>query len=284
MPGSKTFTSTKSNELLEYDLINEIKSINDSNLQKVCSKITIEFFKLLFSFAITSVLSISKNIFHHLTNSEDAYNLLLMLYDAMKVFIIFLLSYIFIHYLGKFLTSLFNLVFNERILNAKKDNYKRMFYSRTYNMIMLGISFENKSNHYKNNFAEEIKSKTYNEIVKDSNYIDLIVMYLSQSIYYFEVAETDLCKIIPVRMSGKKEKVNLNYINHICISNLKLDLNSSINSLCRLSNLIIFLLNQTNLDNPSFSDILDAFNNKAKKLLKDYRDHYKRVTEFEEQL
>lgn len=277
MPGSKTFTSTKSNEWLEFDLVQELRKMNESYFKKFCLKIMVEFFRVIFSAAITSVISISTTISDDIKDAAIENNLWLMLKDTLLILGIFIGCYLLVYFLGKAASFLFNLFFNNRLLKKNKEKYKRFFYRRTYNMIMLGISFENKSSYYINLFSSDIDNKSYDEIIISSNSLDLIIMYLSQAIYYFDTAERELYDIIPNSMSGKKEKRNIEFLHYIGISNMRLDINSSINSLCRLLQSAENLNGRENLKNDEFTANMIVITKKTNDLLGKYRTHFTRI-------
>jgi len=275
MPGTKTFTSIKSNEWLEFNLVQELRKMNEN--QNYSLKIVAEFFRLIFSAAITSVIFLSTNILETFKDAAGANNLWLMIKDATLVLGLFVGFYFIVFWLGKAVSFLFDLFFNNRLLKKNKEKYRRFFYSRTYNMIMLGMSFENKSRYYSNEFSGDISKKSYDEIIKSSHSLDLVIMYLSQAIYYFDTAERELNDIIPNSMSGKKEEKNVEFLNYIGVSNMRLGINASINSLCRLHQSALYLASLSNLKSDEFTDNIVEIIKNTNDLLGRYRLHFVRM-------
>ena len=57
MPGSKTFTSHKGNELLKNELIETLHTINDDNARKIKHTVTWEMLKAVSSGIIVKVIT-----------------------------------------------------------------------------------------------------------------------------------------------------------------------------------------------------------------------------------
>ena len=221
MPGSKTYTTNKVNELLEYDFFNGINDLEKHTIKGVSRTVFGEIIKICLSLLLTTGISILT-----LPNQDNDANLYFNLSVITSCTVAFIVFYAFINgmlVIGKWL---FDALFNKRLVSAEKQKGYLLFHKKIVNHIYLGISFENKYNVY-------IAQATGG--VNDLNF-DLASNYLSQSVYYFKIALGDINDLIPpnTKKKGFREKKNAEFLDYIGFPLLNLSLISAQRSLNRL--------------------------------------------------
>lgn len=200
MPGSKTYTTNKVNELLEFDFFEGINEIEKNRSKNISSAISEEIIKICISLYVSTYTG----VFSSTENAADSvYNLKVM----SKCILIFVIIYIVATVSWKVLKWIFDAIFNKRLLLGEKKKAYISFHKRIINHIYLGISFENKYNEY--------ITKTSNR--KNDLNLDLASNYLSQSVHYFKVAKSELFELIPTKAgrSAFREKLNAKYLDYI---------------------------------------------------------------------
>ena len=220
MPGSKTYTSNKVNELLESEFLTSINGLEKSRIKNISKIFFEETLKVILSLLVTTIIGAYSNI----TNKETGdleYNLKIIAIGLA----IFLGAYLLLNGLHLIAKWLFHAVFNKRILRSEKKKAFWTFHKRIINHIYLGISFENKYNEY-------LRHSSENE--NDLNF-DLAMNYLSQAVHYFEIAENELDDLIPDTVSSNKRPIkDANFLAHVGYPLLNVSLVSAQRSLNRL--------------------------------------------------
>lgn len=222
MPGSKTYTSNKVNELLEHDFLAGINDMEKHRLKGVSFSIFKEVLKLCLSLFFTTLMSMLT-----LSTKEENQSDLIFSLEVISIFTaVFIGFYILTHiifFIGKWV---FAALFNKRIFPAEKKKAYLIFHKKIVNHIYLGISFENKYNLYISNATNKI----------DDLNLDLASNYLSQSVHYFKIALTDIQDLIPPYIKGKdfREKMNAEFLDYIGFPLINVSLASAQRSLNRL--------------------------------------------------
>lgn len=229
MPGSKTYTSNKINELLEMEFLDGVSKMEKHSAKKLSSTYFLEVLKISLSLLI-SVMVECFSLKEGLTATEQIVEPTNNLIAKMEMIIfmvsIFVLSYLIIHLLVVVGKWLFSAIFNKRILPSEKTKAYVDFHKKIINHIYLGISFENKYNVY---MSVESDQKT--EIV-----VDLAANYLSQATHYFKLAKDELSELIPteVKRGSYLDQRNAKYLDHIGYPIVNIALISGQRSLRRL--------------------------------------------------
>ena len=229
MPGSKTYTSNKINELLEMEFLDGVSKIEKQSAKKLSNTFFLEVLKIGLSSLITAIVEYF-SLKGVLVPKEPAAEPVdeLMVQTEMIVFMIavFVLSYLLIHLLVVVGKWLFGAIFNKRILPSEKAKAYVDFHKKIVNHIYLGISFENKYSVYIS-LAETQK----NEIS-----FDLAANYLSQAVYYFKLAKDELSELIPTeaKRNSYLDRRNAKYLDCIGFPIINIALISGQRSLRRL--------------------------------------------------
>lgn len=230
MPGSKTYTSNKVNELFEIEMRESAQLVEDKKGKNIASTIFWEVLKITASILGTTYYNYrfmlpEKEISDTIPYYEQ---LQLLLYHILG----FIVLYILLTGLCKSSRWLIEIFFSKRVFpSVKKQSYDR-FHKKILNYIYLGVSFENKFNVY---LMHHLKSESSLNYTTD---LDLAINYLSQSIYYFVKAYSGIDDIIPQRIkpNGRKEMANAKFLKYIGYSHLLISFASAHNSLTRLAN------------------------------------------------
>lgn len=233
MPGSKTYTSNKVNELLEHDFFDGINDIEKNKLKGFSKAVCTEILKICLSLLVTSLISLFT-----LPAQDSEANLLFnfkIISICTAVFIgVYLLTNI-IFWIGKWVLDA---IFNKRLLTSEKKKSYLMFHKKIVNHIYLGISFENKYNVYISTASNKI----------DDLNLDLASNYLSQAVHYFKIALDEIQDLIPpdVKKDGWREKKNAEFLDYIGFPLLNVSFVSAQRSLNRLLATEIQIKNLTN--------------------------------------
>lgn len=219
MPGSKTYTSNKVNELLEAEFIDSINDLEKQRIKSVSTTLFWEIIKVSVSLLVTTLINLL--ILPAKENSEGSWEELKIIAICISVFI---LIYLIINGLAIVAKWLFDALFNKRLFFAEKKKGYLVFHKKIVNHIYLGISFENKYNTY--------ISKASNQA--DDLNLDLATNYLSQSVHYFKIAKEELQELIPEKNSGVLEKRNAEFLDFIGFPLMNVSLISGQRSLNRL--------------------------------------------------
>ncbi len=220
MPGSKTYTSNKVNELLESEFLTSINGMEKGRIKSLSKLFFEETIKVILSLLVTTIIGVFSNI-----ADEEAGNLEYNLKIIAIGLAIFLGAYLLLNGLHWVVRWLFHAVFNKRILRSEKKKAFWKFHKQIINHIYLGISFENKYNEY-------LRHSSENE--NDLNF-DLAMNYLSQAVHYFEIAENELDDLIPDTVSSNKKPIkDANFLAHVGYPLLNVSLVSAQRSLNRL--------------------------------------------------
>ncbi len=232
MPGSKTYTSNKVNELLEAEFLEGMNDFEKVKMRGFSKTVFWEVIKISLSLLIANLiqlLTLTKNsadVFGNTANLNDTLNLA----EELKVIITCLALFIFIYFvlsmLAKGIIWVYDAIFNLRGLSSEKKKAYWIFHKKIINHIYLGISFENKYNHY-----IQRASKAENDL----NF-DLSMHYLSQSVHYFEIAQNELKDLIPKEVTNKKKESpkNAEYLAYVGYPLICVTLVSAQRSLNRL--------------------------------------------------
>lgn len=277
MPGSKTFTSIKSHELFEYNLIRDMEAISNDSINKFCKKIVVEFFKLIFSASITTIISSGTELFLKLKNASDITDMLLYAANILGVFIC---AYFILQLLIYLIKSISNLFFNNRRFKRVQKRDKRKFDLYIANTIMSGVSFENKLRYYYNEFLKEISNNPFEIVVSSCHALDLIMGYLLGCVEALEQSDNDLKKLLPERMSGLREKANKCYMEYIGTDAILSYINISLHTLKRLRSSIEKINSLPNLKHDEFNLLLNRRLVQTDKLIGHYDTHKCRALEF----
>lgn len=219
MPGSKTYTANKVNELYEIEVHDTLHAMEHKH--GLVSNAFWEVLKISLSVLLTAIVSVSS------TSGVDGTGIDMLIYYTIS----FIILYVVLTALFKLLRLLIEILFSARIFPSVKKEYYNLFHKRTLNYIYLGISFENKYSSYLEKCAKE---DYVNNPCSDT---DLIINYLSQSVYYFFLAQEEFDKVIPKRtQSERKEKLNKKFLEYIGFPYLTISLASAKNALERLVN------------------------------------------------
>lgn len=221
MPGSKTYTSNKINELLEHDFLDGVSDLEKHGLKGISSTIFLEILKIGLSLIFTTWVSILT-----LPDGSNPNDLLFNLKIIAICIIVFIIFYLLVNLI--FITGrwLFDALFNLRRFSSQKEKASLDFHKKIVNHIYLGISFENKYNEY-------ISRSTNKE---NDLMLDLSLNYLSQSVHYFKIASEEINKYIPsdAKRKGMRERKNAEFLNYIGFPLLNISLISAQRSLKRL--------------------------------------------------
>lgn len=238
MPGSKTYTSNKVNELLEFDFFEGISEIEKNRSKGISSVISEEIIKICISLYFTTFTG----IFSTTENTVDSVSNLKLMSQCILLFAV---VYISATVAWKIFKWILDAIFNKRLLIGEKKKAYVSFHKRIINHIYLGISFENKYNEY----------LTKSQNGENDLCLDLASNYLSQSVHYFRVAKNELFELIPTK-SGKcgfREKLNASFLDYVGYPLILISLITAQRSLNRLLN------SKTAIDN--FKNKLDSKNN-----------------------
>lgn len=220
MPGSKTYTSNKVNELIEEEFIDGINNLEKQHSKSISNTVFWEITKVSISILATTLINL-------LLASQNGYST--PSWSDLRIIssciIIFIVMYFIVNGLAIAFKWLFDAIFNKRLLSSEKKRGYLIFHKRIVNHIYLGISFENKFNMY----ISKASSK------EDDLNLDLATNYMSQSAYYFKIAKEELIELIPERSSGILEKRNADFLNFIGFPTLNISLISAQRSLNRLN-------------------------------------------------
>lgn len=234
MPGSKTYTSNKINELLESEFLGDFLELEKHNAKTVSNAFFGEVLKISLSLLIAAVVKLFDAKAALSSAPVTAATSLSAaptdeVYTIIYLCAVFMLSYFLIHCIiigGKWL---FDSVFNKRILASQKAKAYITFHKKVENYIYLGISFENKYNSY-------ISRRNF---LKKEIFCDLAANYLSQSAHYFELAKDELYKLIPEKVEKRNksfDQKNAQYLYFIGFPSIIIALVSAQRSLNRLLN------------------------------------------------
>lgn len=229
MPGSKTYTSNKINELLEMEFIDVVSEMEKHSAKKLTNAFFGEVLKISLSLLAsvgTEYLSLKKTSTPAKPAVEPMGELIVGMETIISLIIVFILSYLLINLLARVVKWVFSAVFNKRILPSEKAKAYADFHKKIINHIYLGISFENKYNAY-----VSMVSKQKNDI----NF-DLAANYLSQAVHYFRFAKDELSELIPsqVKSGSYLDRRNAMYIDYIGFPIINIALISGQRSLMRL--------------------------------------------------
>lgn len=229
MPGSKTYTSNKINELLEMEFLDVVSEMEKQSARKLTNAFFGEVLKISLSL-LASVGIEYLSLKETSTSAKPAVGsmgeLIVEMETIISLILVFILSYLLINLLvfaGKWI---FSAVFNKRILPSEKSKSYADFHKKIINHIYLGISFENKYNVY-----VSMASKQKNDI----NF-DLAANYLSQAVHYFRLAKDELSDLIPsqVKRGSYLDRRNAMYLDYIGFPIINIALISGQRSLMRL--------------------------------------------------
>lgn len=229
MPGSKTYTSNKINELLEMEFLDVVSEMEKHSARKLTNAFFGEVLKISLSL-LASVGIEYLSLKETSTSAKPAVGsmgeLIVEMDTIISLILVFILSYLLINLLvfaGKWI---FSAVFNKRILPSEKSKSYADFHKKIINHIYLGISFENKFNVY-----VSMASKQKNDI----NF-DLAANYLSQAVHYFRLAKDELSDLIPsqVKRGSYLDRRNAMYIDYIGFPIINIALISGQRSIMRL--------------------------------------------------
>lgn len=229
MPGSKTYTSNKINELLEMEFLNGVSKMEKHSAQKLSNTFFLEVLKISLSLLISVVVecfSLKEGLTATKQSVDQMDELIVKMETIIFMIVVFVLSYLLIHLLVVVGKWLFSAVFNKRILPSEKVKAYVDFHKKIINHIYLGISFENKYNVY---IFPEGNQKT--EII-----VDLAVNYLSQAVHYFKLAKDELSELIPneVKRNSYLDRRNARYLDYVGFPIINIALISGQRSLRRL--------------------------------------------------
>lgn len=219
MPGSKTYTANKVNELFEVEFINDIGTMEKQRLSGISFKLFLEVIKICISLFVTTL--INRSI---LPNGDEPISLYDLMLIISKYILVFILAYVIVYGLAIVGKWFFNAFFNKRLLCSEKKKAYLNFHKKIVNHIYLAISFENKYNMYITLSGEQSNSLN----------LDLAAIYLSQSVHYFKIAYEELCELVPPKRKGKAEKRNASFMDYMGYPLVNVSLISGQRSLERL--------------------------------------------------
>ena len=250
MPGSKTYTSNKVNELLEHDFFDGINDMEKHRLKSFSKSIFMEIIKICLSLLLTTFISIFT-----LPTQDNESSLIINLEIISLCLAGFICFYILTNVLFVVVKWIFDALFNKRLFSSEKKKAYLIFHKKIVNHIYLGISFENKYNAY----ISHASNKT------DDLNLDLASNYLSQSVHYFKIALSEIQELIPpdTQKRGWREKKNAEFLDHIGFPLLSVSLVSAQRSLNRLvaTETQIKELTKTVLANANEQAIKQAYSN-----------------------
>jgi hypothetical protein len=231
MPGSKTFTSSKMLELLEYSLIEEYQKMQKRTSGSKTFSCFIEVAKVCFSTMLSSVFVLNANLSKIFSLEEPEGLIKAAAVLGIKICVVFLLGYILASLLLSKIIFLVNSIFNSRLTKKTKERSKQTFCHITANLIMLAVSFERKCYAY-----HKEEGSITNELERNA-WMDLEIKYFIQAISYFELAGKRLQDAIPDQMKFcLKEKVNQKFEDYIGFDNLIIHITIALQSMDRLKN------------------------------------------------
>lgn len=229
MPGSKTYTSNKINELLEMEFLDGVSEMEKHSARKLTNAFFCEVLKISLSLLASvgiEYLSLKETSTSAKPAIEPMGELIVEMETIISLISVFVLSYLLINllvFVGKWI---FSAVFNKRILPSEKAKSYADFHKKIINHIYLGISFENKYNVY---------VSVANAQKNDINF-DLAANYLSQAVHYFRLAKDELSELIPsqVKRGSYLDRRNAMYLDYIGFPIITIALISGQRSLMRL--------------------------------------------------
>ena len=230
MPGSKTYTSNKINELLEMELLDVASEMEKHSAKKLINAFFCEIIIICLSLLLSvwaeylSLKDIPTASRSTVTPIEES---IVKMETIMSLICVFVLSYLLIHLLVKVVIWFFSAIFNKRILPSEKVKAYADFHKKIINHIYLGISFENKFNEY----VSRIKKG------KSKIDFDLAANYLSQATHYFRLAKDELSDLIPTeaKRGSYLDRRNAMYLDYVGFPVINIALISGQRSLGRLS-------------------------------------------------
>lgn len=235
MPGSKTYTSNKVNELFEIEMQESAYNSEAKKTKSIACMFFVEILKISLSLLGTIYFNYKLN-FSNLNISEK------LSYSDQILFLIKIICGFIVLYLSLaafiiILKIIIEWLFGKRVFRGFRRKAYALFHKRILNYIYLGASFENKYNKYLNNYLNDNNSPDY------SKFLDLTMDYFSQSLYYFNKAYIEIDEFYPkkVKQNGRKEKLNAIFLNRIGFSHLIISFVSAYNSLKRLDDSIDLL-------------------------------------------
>ena len=268
MPGSKTYTSNKVNELFEIELYESVQFSEEKKGKSLTSTIFQEVLIIAASILGTTYYNYRFMITDTEISSSIPYpEQIRILLSHIFGFIIF---YVFINGFLKLTRWLFEIIFGKRCIPSVKNQSYNQFHKKILNYIYLGVSFENKFNVYLLNNLKDENSSNYRTD------FDLSITYFSQSIYYFDKAYSEIENIFPQRIkpNGRKEKSNAAFLKFIGYSHLLTSFTSAFNSLVRLNESITTLNSKLSADSKNYnfykSAIDDLQENSITRLIDSY--------------
>lgn len=229
MPGSKTYTSNKINELLEMEFLDVVSEMEKHSAKKLTNAFFGEVLKISLSLLASvgiEYLSLKETSTSAKPAVDPTGKLIVEMETIISLILVFILSYVLINLfilVGKWI---FSAVFNKRILSSEKAKSYADFHKKIINHIYLGISFENKYNIY-----VDVASGQPNDI----NF-DLTANYLSQAVHYFRLAKDELSDLIPTQVKkwSYLDRRNAKYLDYIGFPIINIALISGQRSLMRL--------------------------------------------------
>ncbi|MBQ8314990.1 MAG: hypothetical protein IJX95_04525 [Lachnospiraceae bacterium] len=268
MPGSKTYTSSKVNELVELEIFDGLQDLEKQRLKGISFTIFLEVIKISLSILITSLLQ--------LPSATDEKELILDLKTSAICICVFVVVYLVLNLLVIVGKWLFDACWNKRRLLREKKLGHAYFHKKIVNHIYIAISFENK-------YIAYLKRSSS---VKDNLNVDLGVNYLSQATHYFKIAKSELVQLIPpeAKRRGKREIKNAQYLAFIGYPVLNSSLVSAQRSLHRLlmsNEEIMQLINNIDEDE-NVATIKKGYGDSVEKIyfaLKQYADDFEEFLE-----
>lgn len=262
MPGSKTYTSTKSNELFEAEIELYLKKQNSSSAVEKCINVIIEVAKIILSAIIpiyidqgfAKLFSASNTVSQNQTSIPNPNSVLTPQFVAelfVPLIFYFSIGYAVLTILFSILKYLVQCFLSGRFWPKSKEAAKVYYHKVTLNQILLAMSFENKLRFYTQELVrqlseakpEEVVEKTIGDETKKHSvtqecetYVDMICSYFSEALYNIDNAIIGLKEAIPPSIGNKvKRAVNLDYCQFIGIEYLKTGTNALKNILSRLT-------------------------------------------------
>lgn len=249
MPGSKTFTSTKNYELLEGELIEEVRALNTHSYSKRVWGSIIEVAKICFSSAMCAVFTINSKYISLLSEASPSETITIICDLVIRLCGIFLSVFFLASVIIKFFSFMFDTLFNSRIFLHRQIRAKQTFQRITVNLLMLAVSFENKCLFYHQKASNNVNDDSSKSGEAKGNppeeqndehkkaIMDLEIEYFFQSVFYYERAKEKLNEAIPPQMRHKfKERVNTRFMDYIGFDNIEVNLAIGVASLTRLKN------------------------------------------------
>lgn len=224
MPGSKTYTSNKVNELLEAEFIDSINSLEKQRLKSISTTLFGEIIKVSVSLLVATLINLLMLSANASSENKNSESLWLELQIIAICILIFILVYLTVNGFVIISKWLFDALFNKRLFSAEKKKGYLNFHKKIVNHIYFGISFENKYNMYISRATSEA----------DDLNLDLATNYLSQSVHYFKIAKEELQELIPQKNSGALERRNAEFMDFIGFPLINISLISGQRSLNRL--------------------------------------------------